>query len=76
VDSFSRLFVNFNGEMTRPIRQITPVRNARVTLRKDVDAKKIYTLMRPQSLTPQRDAQGRTRFVIPLIEEYEVVVVE
>jgi len=69
-------FVNFNGEMTRPIRQITPVRNARVTLPKDVNAKKIYTLMRPQSLTPQRDAQGRTRFVIPLIEEYEVVVVE
>jgi len=69
-------FVNFNGEMTRPIRQITPVRDARVTLPKDVDAKKIFTLMRPQSLTPQRDAQGRTRFVIPVIEEYEVVVVE
>jgi hypothetical protein len=69
-------FINFNGEMTRPIRQITPVRDARVTLPKDVDAKKIYTLMRPHSLTPQRDTQGRTRFVVPLIEEYEVVVVE
>jgi len=69
-------FVNFNGEMTRPIRQITPVRDARVTFAKDLRAEKIYTLMHPQSLTPQKDAQGRTRFVIPLIEEYEVVVVE
>jgi len=69
-------FVNFNGEMTRPIRQITPVRNARVTLPKGVEAKKIFTLMRPQSLTPQREPQGRTQFVVPLIEEYEVVVVE
>jgi hypothetical protein len=69
-------FVNFNGEMTRPIRQITPVRNARVTLPKGIEAKKIFALMRPQSFIPQRDAQGRTQFVIPLIEEYEVVVVE
>jgi hypothetical protein len=69
-------FVNFNGEMTRPIRQITPVRDARVTLPKDIDAKKVHTLMHPQSLILQRDTYGRTRFVIPLIEEYEVVVVE
>jgi hypothetical protein len=69
-------FINFNGEMTRPIRQITPIRDARVTLPKDIDAKKIYALMRPQSLTPQQDSHGRTQFVIPLIEEYEVVVVE
>jgi hypothetical protein len=69
-------FVNFNGEMTRPIRQITPVREAKVTLPKDIDAKKISTLVRPQSLAPQRDAQGRSWFTIPVIEEYEVVVVE
>ena len=68
--------VNFNGEMTRPIRRITPVRDARVTLPKELNAKKIFTLMHPQALSPQKDAQGRTCFVIPVIEEYEVVVVE
>jgi len=69
-------FVNFNGEMTRPIRRITPVRNARITLPQNLDANKIYTLMHPQSLTVHKDPQGRTQFVIPLIEEYEVVVIE
>lgn len=69
-------FVNFNGEMTRPIRRITPIRDARVTLPKEITARKIHTLMHPQSLTPQRDSRGRARFVVPMIEEYEVVVVE
>jgi hypothetical protein len=68
--------INFNGEMTRPIRQITPVHNARVTLPPDIRAKTIRTLMRPQILTAERDAQERTYFVIPCIDEYEAVVIE
>ena len=68
--------INFNGEMTRPIRQITPLRNARVTLPPDIPGRRVYTLMRPQTLTLQKDSRGRTQFVIPHIAEYEVIVVE
>ena len=68
--------INFNGEMTRPIRQITPLRDVRITLPPDVPATRVYTLMRPQSLTPQKDGRGRTQVVIPHIAEYEVIVIE
>lgn len=68
--------INFTGEMTRPIRRIVPLQNVIVTLRTSGKVKKIHTLMRPQTLDQQKTGSGEVKFVIPLIEEYEVVVLE
>jgi len=68
--------INFNGEMTRPIRQITPLRDVRITLPPDVPATRVYTLMRPQNLALEKDSRGRTQVVIPHVAEYEVIVIE
>ena len=68
--------VNFTGEMTRPIRRIVPLNGARLTLLDSAPVKKAYTLVGKQPLTPVRDSEGRTSFALPVINEYEVVVIE
>jgi hypothetical protein len=68
--------VNFTGEMTRPIQRVLPAENLRITLRQAGEVKKVSTLVRPQVLKTQRDRDGRLQFVVPRVEEYEVVVIE
>jgi hypothetical protein len=68
--------INFNGEMTRPIRQITPLREVRVTLPPELQATRARTLVRPQELRLGKDSRGGAQFVIPRIDEYEVIVLE
>jgi len=68
--------VNFTGEMTRPIRHIMPLDNVRVNFDGLGAVKKAYTLMHPQNITPNVKANGRTEFLLPRIEEYEVLVIE
>jgi len=66
--------VNFTGEMTRPIRHVLPVDNARITL--GFNASKARTLWGGQQLPLKKDASGRISITVPRIAEYEVVVVE
>jgi hypothetical protein len=68
--------INFTGEMTRPIRRVLPIENVRVTLRAKGELNTIRALMRPQTFTPRRIDPERVQFVVPRIEEYEVVVLE
>lgn len=68
--------INFTGEMTRPIRRVVPLENVRITLRTKGGVKKIYTLMRPQTLAPRRIGREQVQFVVPRMDEYEVVVLE
>ena len=68
--------INFTGEMTRPIRRVVPLENVRITVRTKVEVRRIQTLMRPQTLAPRRIGGDRVQFVVPRMEEYEVVVLE
>jgi hypothetical protein len=68
--------INLTGEMTRPIRKIVTLRDVRVTFEGFGQAKKIFTLMRPRTLTPQKSGEGRWQVVVPFLDEYEVIVVE
>jgi hypothetical protein len=68
--------VNFTGEMTRPIRRVVPLENVRITLRTNGPVTRVHTLMRPQTLAPRGLGGGQVQFVLPRMEEYEVVVVE
>jgi len=68
--------VNFTGEMTRPIRKILPISNAQVTVSGIGPVKKVQTLVRGEQLHPVARADGRVEFVVPRVDEYEVVVLE
>ncbi|MCX6624994.1 MAG: beta-galactosidase trimerization domain-containing protein, partial [Acidobacteria bacterium] len=68
--------VNFTGEMTRPIRRVLPVRNAKLTLAKGLAASKARALWSGKDLPLSKDAQGRVSLTVPRMDEYEVVVVE
>ncbi|MBM3746222.1 MAG: hypothetical protein FJW34_10530 [Acidobacteria bacterium] len=68
--------VNSTGEMTRPIRRVMPLYNLRITLDQAGDAAKLFTLVRPRPLAWQKDKAGNLQFVLPRVDEYEVVVFE
>jgi hypothetical protein len=68
--------VNFTGEMTRPIRDIVPLHDVRITLAAEKKVKRVSSLMHPQTLRTRRDDEGRVQFVLPRVDEYEVVVIE
>jgi hypothetical protein len=68
--------INFTGEMTRPIQRVLPIENVRITLRTKGELNKVRTLMRPQTLASRRIGSEQLQFVVPRIEEYEVVVLE
>jgi len=68
--------INFTGEMTRPIRQVVPLRDVRITLTAEKEVKRIFTLMRPQTLAAQKGQSGRIQFTVPQVNEYEVIVIE
>jgi hypothetical protein len=68
--------VNFTGEMTRPIRKIVPLRDIRVRLAPEAAPKNARTLRGGAALALKRGAAGEVEFVIPKLDEYEVVVIE
>jgi hypothetical protein len=68
--------INFTGEMTRPIQRIVPLEQVRVSLQVDRDFTRVRTLLKPGEWAVRRDADRRIQFVLPRIEEYEVVVIE
>ena len=67
--------VNFTSEMKRPIERIMPVHNVKAHLKIGTDFKKIKALWLDKELSAEKDADGIT-FVIPRINEYEVIVME
>ena len=67
--------INFTGEMTRPIERVLPLRDVRVVLADATNVKRVYTLAGRKELA-RRQAGSAVAFTIPLIEEYEVVVIE
>ena len=60
--------INSTGEMTRPLRRVLPLSNVGVRLEGTV--RRVHTLRGRQELKPG------PRFVVPRVEDYEVVVVE
>ncbi len=66
--------INFTGEMTRPIRNVVPVRDLAITL--PGAYRSAHTLYDPQAVAVARAAGGGTRVVLPKLAEYEVVVLE
>ncbi len=68
--------VNYTGGMTRPIQQITTLRDVRSLLPASPRFRRAFTLYHPQSLPLVKDAHGRPQVSLPKLEEYEVVVLE
>ncbi len=68
--------INFTGEMTRPIRRVVPLQNVRVSVRTGGRTAEVKTLMHPQVLPVVREEAGRIRFVLPVLDEYEVIVID
>jgi hypothetical protein len=68
--------VNFTGEMTRPIRQIFPVSNVRITLSSGIHASRAFTLWNDQPVKLTRSESGQLQATIPRLNEYEVLVLE
>jgi len=68
--------VNFTGEMTRPIRRIVPVSNVRITLASGIQASKAFTLWDHRPIPLTRGQSGLREAVIPLLNEYDVLVLE
>jgi hypothetical protein len=68
--------VNFTGEMTRPIRRIVPVSDVRITLASGIHASKAFTLWDHRSIPLTRGQSGLREAVIPLLNEYDVLVLE
>ena len=67
--------INFTGEMTRPIRNVVPVRDLAITL--PGSYRSAHTLYDPKPLTVAKATGGSgTRVVLPRLAEYEVVVLE
>lgn len=68
--------INFSGETPRPVSRVIPLHDLRVAIPGYGQARRAFTLMRPQELPLQRDGNGNLRFVVPQLDEYEVVVIE
>jgi hypothetical protein len=68
--------INFSGETPRPVSRVIPLHDLRVEIPRFADARRVFTLMRPQELPLSRDGNGNLGFVVPRLDEYEVVVVE
>ncbi len=67
--------INFTGEMTRPIRRVTRLDKLAVSLPGARKPARIFTLMQPGTIKHEW-TEGALRFVLPRLEEYEVVVIE
>jgi hypothetical protein len=68
--------INYTGEMTRPIQKVLPLTNVQVTLNGMARPSRIYSLFKPANLPMETLPGGKTRFVLPQLDEYEVVVIE
>jgi hypothetical protein len=68
--------INFSADTPRPVSRVIPLRDLRVSVPGFGEARKVYTLMRPQELAVGKDGNGDLSFVVPRLDEYEVVVIE
>jgi len=68
--------VNYTGGMTRPIREITPLHDVRISLPVSPAFHRAFSLYHPQTLPIVKDAHGRPQVSLPNLEEYEVIVLE
>ncbi len=68
--------INFSAETPRPVSRVFPLTDLRVSVPGLREARKVFTLLRPGELTADRDANGDLSFVVPRVDEYEVVVIE
>lgn len=68
--------INFTGEMTRPIQQVVPLENVRVVLHCVREPRKVFALVRPGMIKAEKSRDGALRFLVPRVDEYEVVVIE
>jgi len=67
--------INFTSEMKRPIERIIPVRDIRVHLRCDLHPGKTKALWANKELPFENNSEGIV-FTIPVVNEYEVIMVE
>jgi len=68
-------FVNFTGEMLRPIERVLPVRELKISLRNTGKVKSVKALRCRQELPFQQDDLS-VSFLLPQLLEYEVIVVD
>lgn len=67
--------INFTGEMTRPIEQITPLHQLEVRLYGLRDVKRVKALRLNRELRYSLSATA-LEFVLPLLNEYEAILIE
>jgi hypothetical protein len=67
--------INLTGEMQRPMERVIPLSDIAVKV-KVSGTKKVHTLAEQGEIPFQNDEEGWTRFTLPKLELYEVVVVE
>ncbi len=68
--------INFTGEMVRPIRRIVPLQNLRISMQSSGGKHSIRSLMGSEVLQAKSVTKDRMTFVLPLLKEYEVIVIE
>ena len=66
--------VNFTGEMTRPMRRIIPIKNAKITLKVTRRVQSVRALRSKRDLK-FRSEKSAVAFTVPRVEEYEAIVV-
>jgi hypothetical protein len=67
--------VNNTGDMQRPISEIIPIRDIRVRLAATGHVRRVHTLSTCQDL-PFQVRDGYIEFELPMLELYEVVVIQ
>lgn len=68
--------INFTTDTPRPVSRVLPLTDLRVSVPGLREARKVFTLLRPAELAVGKDANGDLSFVVPRLDEYEVVVIE
>jgi len=68
--------VNFTGEMVRPVRQIVPLFDVRISLAPSLTAASSAKLLRLKESRPLGEENGRKVLLVPRLEAHEVVVFE
>jgi hypothetical protein len=68
--------VNFTGAMSRPITQIVPLHDVRITLANEEQPRKARTLVSGKELQIWHNKSARVEVRIPSVAEYEAVVFE
>ncbi|MFD0693500.1 alpha-amylase family protein [Paenibacillus sp. GCM10027628] len=68
--------INYTGSMTRPIEKVIPLHNITIRLNEMLQPVTTIRSLRTSILLPFQQEGDSIRFVLPQLDEYEVIVIE